>query len=142
MPTVFAVGVTGRLGRKVVDSLRRGGVQVRALVRPGNSEGLRASGHDPAIEVFVGDIHDPVDRLAHVRVLPAGHELTPSTANARAVLENERSSPRRPGQGAPAPGSRRRRPLRHACRGWHRSGERWSPPTVVDLEIPMWRTYG
>ncbi|MGH3279351.1 MAG: NmrA family NAD(P)-binding protein [Trebonia sp.] len=64
MSTVFVAGATGRLGRKVVDSLRRRDVQVRALVRPGNSEGLRAFDHDPAIEVFVGDIRDPVDRLA------------------------------------------------------------------------------
>lgn len=64
MSTVFVAGATGRLGRKVVDSLRRRDVQVRALVRPGNSEGLRAFDHDPAIEVFVGDIRDPIDRLA------------------------------------------------------------------------------
>ncbi|MDP4511486.1 NmrA family NAD(P)-binding protein [Nonomuraea turcica] len=62
MSTVFVAGATGRLGRLVIDSLRRRDVQVRALVRPGNAKGRQAF-DDPAIEVVEGDIRDPADRL-------------------------------------------------------------------------------
>ncbi|WP_433435809.1 NmrA family NAD(P)-binding protein [Nonomuraea sp. CA-141351] len=63
MTTVFVAGATGRLGRLVVASLRRRDVQVRAMVRPGNTEGRRAFAHDPAIEIVEGDIRDSGDRL-------------------------------------------------------------------------------
>ncbi|PZG23306.1 NmrA family NAD(P)-binding protein [Nonomuraea aridisoli] len=63
MSTVFVAGATGRLGRLVVDSLRRRDVRVRALVRPGNVKGRQAL-DDPAIEIVEGDIRDPADRLA------------------------------------------------------------------------------
>ncbi|TDC93256.1 NAD-dependent epimerase/dehydratase family protein [Nonomuraea deserti] len=62
MSTVFVAGATGRLGRLIVDSLRRRDVRVRALVRPGNTEGRQAF-DDPAIEIVEGDIRDPADRL-------------------------------------------------------------------------------
>ncbi|WP_217164658.1 NmrA family NAD(P)-binding protein [Streptomyces sp. AC512_CC834] len=63
MTTVFVAGATGRLGRLVVDSLRRRDVEVRALVRPGNTEGRKAFAHDPAIKIVEGDIRDAGDRL-------------------------------------------------------------------------------
>ncbi|MEV4018791.1 aromatic alcohol reductase [Nonomuraea angiospora] len=62
MSTVFVAGATGRLGRLIIDSLRRRDVQIRALVRPGNAEGRQAF-DDPAIEIVEGDIRDPADRL-------------------------------------------------------------------------------
>ncbi|GAA3090887.1 MULTISPECIES: NmrA family NAD(P)-binding protein [Nonomuraea] len=62
MSTVFVAGATGTLGRLVIASLQRRGATVRALVRPGNTEGRRALGQD--VEIVEGDIRDPADRLA------------------------------------------------------------------------------
>ncbi|MBF8184713.1 NmrA family NAD(P)-binding protein [Nonomuraea sp. K274] len=63
MTTVFVAGSTGHLGRLVVESLRRRDVRVRALVRPGNTEGRKALAGDSAIEIVEGDIRDSHDSL-------------------------------------------------------------------------------
>ncbi|MGP3915890.1 NAD(P)H-binding protein [Nonomuraea sp. 10N515B] len=115
MSTVFVAGATGRLGRLVIDSLRRRDVQVRALVRPGNTKGRQAF-DDPAIEVVEGDIRDPADRLTRalqgVDVVVSAVQGEPTTVTTTSPTSARRPprptgpAPWHPPQSSTAPSSR------------------------------------
>lgn len=63
MTTAFVAGATGTLGGLIIDSLLRRDVQVRALVRPGNTEGRERLEERPGVRVVQGTVSDSIDTL-------------------------------------------------------------------------------
>lgn len=57
---ILVVGATGQLGTAVVERLRKAGVGVRALVRPGSPREFSSEG----IELAFGDLRDPESLVA------------------------------------------------------------------------------